>query len=427
MTKEELTVKAKKRTLFDQLIRGIKKLFSNKIYTLIFLLVLIVFGTYLAIESAANNTMYNFVVMPFTIIILFLVSMLVIGFIPGTWNLNDRLIETGFVNKAGIPPELLELKKKDGLLIWKFRTSGIPLEKWQDNQALLESAMNISIIKIKPLDGKTKMLVYSVPAIGDLPEVCEWDDGLLAEKPTVLRLGEGLAGPVEIDLHKTPHILIGGSTGSGKTILIKLIMHECKRKGFDVVLADFKGGVDFQKWTCLNGIYTNLDDISKVLKNLVVIMEQRKDLLLSSGCSNIDEFNEIFSDHEKIPHIVFVCDELAEMLDKTGADKETKDKINEITTLLSTIARLGRAFAIHLVLGTQRPDANIIPGQIKNNMDVRICGRSDQVLSQIILDTSDAADKIPKDAQGRFLMADGTLFQAYYFDDNNQDNLTGEY
>ena len=81
------------------------------------------------------------------------------------------------------------------------------------------------------------------------------------------------------------------------------------------------------------------------------------------------------------------------------------------------IARQGRAFGIHLILATQRPDANIIPGQIKNNIDFRVCGRADNVLSQIVLDNTDANSKIPKDSQGRFLTNSNTVFQAYWFDD----------
>ena len=88
----------------------------------------------------------------------------------------------------------------------------------------------------------------------------------------------------------------------------------------------------------------------------------------------------------------------------------------ETLNRLATLARLGRAFGIHLILATQRPDANILPGQIKNNMDFRVCGRAESVLSGIILDNTSAAEQIPKDARGRFITGDGTVFQAYYME-----------
>ena len=108
--------------------------------------------------------------------------------------------------------------------------------------------------------------------------------------------------------------------------------------------------------------------------------------------------------------------EVAELLDRTGRSKEDRDKLNQIENRLATLARLGRAFGIHLILATQRPDANILPGQIKNNMDFRVCGRAESVLSGIILDNTSAAEQIPKDARGRFITGDGTVFQAYYME-----------
>jgi len=116
--------------------------------------------------------------------------------------------------------------------------------------------------------------------------------------------------------------------------------------------------------------------------------------------------------------MIFACDEVAEVLDKTGRSKEDKDLIGQIESKLSVIARQGRAFGIHLLLATQRPDATILAGQIRNNIDCRVCGRADSVLSQIILDNTDAAEQIPKDAQGRFINGDGVVFQGYLFDED---------
>ena len=85
--------------------------------------------------------------------------------------------------------------------------------------------------------------------------------------------------------------------------------------------------------------------------------------------------------------------------------------------MAKAMPRLGRAFGIHLILATQRPDATIIPGQIKNNLDFRVCGRAENTLSLIILDNGSAAEQIPKDARGRFITGDGTVFQGFLFDD----------
>lgn len=111
------------------------------------------------------------------------------------------------------------------------------------------------------------------------------------------------------------------------------------------------------------------------------------------------------------------CDEIAEVLDKTGLDKDQKALIGQIESKFSTIARLGRAFGIHLMFATQRPDADVLKGQIKNNIGYRICGRADKVLSQIILDNSEGAEKISPNDQGMFLTNTGVLFKGYYVED----------
>lgn len=152
-----------------------------------------------------------------------------------------------------------------------------------------------------------------------------------------------------------------------------------------------------------------------VLTGLVEELERRKRAFAEAGCPDIDRYNRATG--EGLERLIFACDEVAEVLDRTGGDSERKKLLGQIENKLATIARLGRAFGIHLILATQRPDANIIPGQIKNNLDFRVCGRADSVLSQIILDNTSAAKQIPKDARGRFITGDGTVFQGYLFDE----------
>ena len=188
------------------------------------------------------------------------------------------------------------------------------------------------------------------------------------------------------------------------------------KKDAVVCIADFKGGVDFPPvWHEQCRMCFEEQTTLELLTELVEELENRKKKLSVSGQPNIDRYNEITGDN--LRRYIFACDEIAEMLDKTGLTKEQKEIVGKIESKLSMIARQGRAFGIHLILATQRPDANILSGQIRNNINCRICGRADNVLSQIILDSTAAADHIPKDARGRFLLHDGTVFQAYWFDD----------
>jgi len=192
---------------------------------------------------------------------------------------------------------------------------------------------------------------------------------------------------------------------------------QCIKKGADVYISDFKGGVDFPAiWHQKCRFITSATELIGILDNITKELEERKKQFALIGCANVDEYNRL--NDKPLSRIIFACDEVAELLDKNGLSKEKKDIVSNIESKLSTIARQGRAFGIHLILATQRPDATIIPGQIRNNIDCRICGRADNVLSQIILDSTDAADQIPKDAQGRFLMNDGTVFQGYLIDEH---------
>lgn len=212
-------------------------------------------------------------------------------------------------------------------------------------------------------------------------------------------------------------MLIGGSTGSGKSILLKLVLMQCVKKGAKIYIADFKGGVDFPNvWHKKCCLLTDEETLLKVLIDVTTELKRRKQILRNAAFANIDEYNR--NTEKKLQRIIFACDEIAEVLDKTGLTKQQKDEILKIESELSLIARQGRAFGIHLVLATQRPDAGILNGQIRNNIDTRICGRADNVLSQIILDSTDAADLIAKYSQGSFLTNSGKIFQAYWFDEN---------
>ena len=328
---------------------------------------------------------------------------------------HDQLQSIGLVNHAGMAPTLLR-KRRDRdnprVTVWEFQNQSIPLTAWEDKRAAVEAALDVSIVKMTYGKGKSRVLVYAVPAQVSLPEVLPWQDEYLSPESFVLVLGESLLGPVTVNLANIPHILLGGSTGSGKSVLLKLLLMQALRKGAEVCIADFKGGVDYpREWRQRCRMCFTEDDLLYTLDQLAAVLEYRKERLADTGCKDLDAYNEATG--ENLPRLVFACDEVAELLDKTGRSKEARERLGKIENRLATLARLGRAFGIHLILATQRPDANIISGQIKNNMDFRVCGRAESVLSQIILDNSSAAEQIPKDARGRFITGDGTVFQGY--------------
>lgn len=336
----------------------------------------------------------------------------------GAMAVHNGLLRAGLVNHAGEAPYLLRRypdPDTQRLTIMEFEAAGIPRTEWEDKQADIEAALNLYIAQYRNGSDNSRLLLYTVPADGGLPSCLPWEDDYLSDKNFELAAGMGLAGPVTINLAEISHILIGGATGSGKSVLLRCLLYQAIMKGAVVCIADFKGGVDYSStlWREHSCLVTDEDSLLENLSYLVETINVRKQMLLDAECKNIDEYNEKKNGH--LQRAVFACDEVAELLDKTGMNKEGKERVDKIISYLSTIARLGRAFGIHLILATQRPDANVIPGQIKNNVVARVCGAADNVLSQIILDSTDAADLIPKETHGRFLLHDGTIFQAFWF------------
>lgn len=327
------------------------------------------------------------------------------------------LYNVGFKDRTGDTPLLLSRFREAKAEVFEFYSPTISLTEYEKKRSDIETALNVHIVSIESGKDFQHVFVKTITASKDFPQVLEWGNEKLSEKESVLLLGESHLDTEKVDLKVTPHILIGGSSGSGKSVLLKLLLMQCIEKGYDVYIADFKGGVDFfGAWKRKCNIITEQKKLINRLEYIIDELNSRKQLFLNCECANIEEYNRIANCN--FHRIIFACDEIAELLDKTGLDKDSKAEVMKIESMLSTIARQGRVFGVHLVLATQRPDSEVLRGQIKNNIDFRICGRADKVLSQIILDNSDGAEKIPKNKQGIFLTNTGVLFKAYYFDDS---------
>lgn len=367
------------------------------------------------IGMTINNIVFR-MIFPFWAIGGFIVLIVFLGTPQGAKKINKSLSITGLTNHAGQSPLLLRRYKENDVTIMEFEPNGIPLSDWEDKKEDIETALNMHVIKVECGTSKGRIVLHTISGDKHLPKTVYWKDKYLADEDFTLILGQSMIGQVKINLAKIPHILLGGSTGSGKSVLLKLLIMQCVKKDAEVFIADFKGGVDFLPvWHERCNIITDENTLLDVLTGLVNELENRKQVFRGYGCANIIEYNKMNA--PKIKRIVFACDEVAEVLDKTGLSKDAKDLVTQIEGKLSIIARQGRAFGIHLILATQRPDANILTGQIRNNIDFRVCGRADNVLSQIILDNTEAADKIPKESQGLFITHDGVVFQGYLFDE----------
>lgn len=329
-----------------------------------------------------------------------------------------NLHRIGFVNNAEEAPRLVSINRVEDnkrARLLEFETYRLTLAEWKDKQLKIESALNYNISKVWQGKDNRKIIIRAIPAKFKLPVNIKWNANYLNAEDFKLALGEDLTGTVYWDLSVIPHGLIGGSTGSGKTSLLKCLLIQCIEKNCRIYIADFKGGVDFNRlWEKDARIITDKQEFLECLNMLTYILEDRKKVFKIKECKDIKEYNE--NNADKMPRLIMACDEIAAVLDKTGLNSEDKKLVTEIENQLSQIARQGRAFGIHLILGTQRPDATILTGQIKSNIDFRIAGRGDDTLSRIILDNTSASDAVPIDVAGRFITGDGTILQGYYFD-----------
>lgn len=213
----------------------------------------------------------------------------------GKRSVQDQLKSIGLVNHAEAVPKLKSKrkdKKNPRISIWEFTSQGIPLKVWKGKKEAIETALDITIVKIKNGSGKSRVLIHAVPAVSDLPDLIKWKDKYLSTQSFMLNLGESFTGSVTVDLARVPHILLGGATGSGKSVLLKLLLMHANKKGAHVCIADFKGGVDFPPvWHKECRMCFEEQSTLELLTELTEELERRKQLLKAAGLPNIDHYN----------------------------------------------------------------------------------------------------------------------------------------
>ncbi len=235
-----------------------------------------------------------------------------------------------------------------------------------------------------------------------LRENIESQEFMGAKSKMTLAMGKDINGRIVVaELNGMPHLLIAGSTGTGKSVainaMIMSILYKATPDQVRLILVDPKR-LELGNYEGVPHLYTPIITEPKLaanaLRNAVREMERRLKLLAAKGVRNIDQYNRLFdkgdtpslfeedSDDKPIPYIVIIIDELADlmMLDSSNVEES-----------ITRLAQMARAVGIHLVLATQRPSVDVITGLIKANFPARVSFRvATKVDSRTILDANGA-------------------------------------
>jgi S-DNA-T family DNA segregation ATPase FtsK/SpoIIIE len=250
-----------------------------------------------------------------------------------------------------------------------------------------------SVRVVAPIPGKGRVGVEvpnSQSSFVYLKEVITSEEFQGSDSKLTLAIGKDITGrPVVADLAQMPHLLIAGTTGSGKTVcvncLILSILFRASPNEVKFIMVDPK----MVELAVFNGlphllcpVLTEVKKVSTALNWLVNEMESRYRLFAEIGARNIEVYNQ---KKERLPYIVVIIDELADLMVVAR---------EHIESAITRLAQLSRAVGIHLILATQRPSVDVITGVIKANFPARISFKvASKVDSRTVLDMN-GADKL---------------------------------
>ena len=316
---------------------------------------------------------------------------------------NSRLLETKLLD-FGVEGKVVQVLPGPVITRYEFEPApGIKINRianLSDDLALAMKALSVRIVA--PVPGKSVVgleIPNSKREIVVLRDILSSKEFRHINSKLALALGKDISGkPYVTDLARMPHLLVAGATGSGKSVSVNAIICSIL---FNATSEDVKFLMIDPKRLEL-GIYNDIPQLlvpvvmeprhaANALRWATEEMDQRYRILADKGVRNIDQFNALvesgsFNDAEeemeKLPYIVIVIDEFADLILIGG---------REVESLLTRLAQMARAVGIHLVIATQRPSVDIITGLIKANFPCRISFRvSSKTDSRTILDKNGA-------------------------------------
>ena len=329
--------------------------------------------------------------------------------LPPLKFLNDPPKRSHNINEAEIDQQISNLLDKlrkfkiDGDVVrtytgpivttFEFRPAPhIKVSKILTLQDDLAMALKAQTIRIQaPIPGKD-VVGIEVPNQNletiYLKEILESEVFKNASSPLTMALGKDIVGaPFVTDLKKLPHLLIAGTTGSGKSVginaMLLSLLYRNSPQTLRLMMIDPKM-LEFSIYNdiphLLTPVITEAKKAIRALSNMVAEMERRYKIMSQTRTKNIESYNEKMKSEggEQFPYIVVIIDELADLMMTSGKDVEL---------YIGRLAQMARASGIHLIVATQRPSVDVVTGLIKANLPSRISYRVGQRIdSKVILD-----------------------------------------
>lgn len=317
---------------------------------------------------------------------------------------EDLLYDSSLIEKKledfGVEGKITQVHPGPIVTMYEFEPApGVKINRIVSLSDDLALALKAQSVRVSPIPGNAVIGIEVPNKQRDtvfLREILSSDIFQKSKSKLTIGLGKDIYGsPVVADLSKMPHLLVAGATGSGKSvsinsmvmsILYKATPSEVKMLMVDPKLLELSAYEEIPH--LISPVITNPKEAADSLKKMVFEMEQRYRFLAEKTARNIESFNLKASDEERLPYIVVIIDELADLMFTAP---------NDVEDSIARLAQMGRASGIHLILATQRPSVDVITGIIKANFPARISFHvSSRVDSRTIIDTQGAEQLLGK-------------------------------
>jgi S-DNA-T family DNA segregation ATPase FtsK/SpoIIIE len=331
-------------------------------------------------------------------------------------DLKGSFDRAGLKNSLKEYPGFIGLVPGDaGSMKLRLKNNGLSLGEWESKRNRLEANLKIYIDNLNLIQEKGIVeLTYATKPMPSFASVENVND----YRGYRFMVGINRIEKFEIDFRNSPHLLIGGETGRGKTYFVIQLIVTIKKNHPEAIvkILDFKRGPDFVNLKAIDRIEIASEKSATpgMVQEAITQIESRLQFLRENGFKDLAAYHESPDFRKKSleerkadncgARFFLIIDEFAEVISHGG--ELPGDAVRSVRDGLSKIARLGRAAGVHLILATQRPDRHVIDAQIKSNMSSTVCFRINDLGGSLAVLGTKKASELPNVA-GRAIFQRG--------------------